>query len=211
MGSAAMFSYRSFDVDIIRFVDIGHLRWPTPGEADDDNGLGGNRVYADFRRMPWSEARRVYDLESVFMARLEAAEDPEGEYAAIEDELDEEDIGLYGLDIGVASSVIALSAARCIPFASCNAGALGGFHRERYPLVAFFARNEMIQLLMGCSEIAAAGLKSDEHGSLIVYADDLRSLRRFAEALINKRTAFRSLHILKPAQLTATTQLKLSL
>ena len=57
----------------------------------------------------------------------------------IENELYDGD-DLRGLDIGVASAVAALSAARCIPFTSCNAGTFGGSHAETYPLVGSFAR-----------------------------------------------------------------------
>ncbi len=53
----------------------------------------------------------------------------------------ESDEGLFGLDIGVASAVIALSAARCIPCSSCNGGAYGGSHQERHPVIAFYAEN----------------------------------------------------------------------
>jgi hypothetical protein len=47
-----MFSYPSFDVDIVRKVNSARLRWPAPGEPADESGLGSNRAYADLRRMP---------------------------------------------------------------------------------------------------------------------------------------------------------------
>ncbi len=89
------------------------------------------RQYAYLRRLPWSYAKRVYDLETQIIGRLEGAGDPEEEIDQIEDELYEEDADhLYGLDLGVASTVVALSAARCLPFSSCNAGAFGGSHLD---------------------------------------------------------------------------------
>jgi hypothetical protein len=110
-----------------RELSANGLAWPEPGAAVDDGGLGCNRSYVDLRRLSWSEARRVYQLETKLMARVEASEDPMEEWAVIEDALyDEPDDHLYGLDLGVASSVVALSAARYVPFSSCNAGVFGG-------------------------------------------------------------------------------------
>jgi hypothetical protein len=136
-----MFTPPKFDIQLARNLPAAGLSWPEPGEAIDDSGLGGNRQYNDLRRLSWAEARRVYELETDVIARLEASDDSEDEWAAIEDELYEEpDDHLYGLDPGVASTVVALSAARCLPFSSCNAGAFGGHHYEIYPIVAFYAR-----------------------------------------------------------------------
>jgi hypothetical protein len=61
-------------------------------------------------------------------------------YEIITEELYENESWLFGLDIGVASTVIALSAARCVPFSSCNGGAYGGSHHEFHLVVAFYAR-----------------------------------------------------------------------
>lgn len=85
------------------------LSWPGRGEATDESGLGGNRDYIDLRSLSWSEAQRVYNLEGELIARIENGEEPD----EIEDELYEEpDHHLYGLDIGVASTVAAVSARR---------------------------------------------------------------------------------------------------
>jgi len=58
-----MFSYPVFDVEIERNVIAAALGWPEPKEAETDSGLGGNRSYVDLRRLPWSEAKRVYAYE----------------------------------------------------------------------------------------------------------------------------------------------------
>jgi len=135
------YSYPIFDVSIVREVDRSNLRWPERGEAADETGLGCNREYTDLRRLSWVEARRVYELESSLIYRLESATDIDDEYHAIEDELLEDYPGLYGLDIGIASTVVALSAARCVPFSSCNAGALGGRRHARHIQLSPSSRN----------------------------------------------------------------------
>jgi hypothetical protein len=108
----------------------------------------------------------------------------------MEEEWYEEPPELYGLDLGVASSVVALSAAHCIPFSSCNAGTFGGYHHEDYPLVAFYARPPALDLLLACAEKAGIGLVAENTGELVAYAADVLHMRAFANALIQSRNDF---------------------
>jgi hypothetical protein len=140
--------------------------------------------------MPWSEAKRVFEVESELIERIEISEEPDEAYDTIEDEIFDK---LDGLDLGVASTVIALSAARCIPFSSCNAGVFGGHHRESHPLVAFYARRPIAELVLACAYDSIAGLQTNENGCLVAYADDIRVLRQFAKILIQRRNLFRDL------------------
>jgi hypothetical protein len=181
----AVFTYPIFDVEIERNVDADRLGWPEPDEAAATNSaLGGNRSYVDLRWLPRSEAKRVYRCEEELIARLEASDDPEEEYEIIEEELYEDPEGIYGLDLGVASTVAALSAAGCVPFSSCNGGAFGGSHHEWYPVVAFYGRAAMAELLLECAETSGVGLCNEDGGHLIVYSADIRHMRAFAQALI---------------------------
>jgi hypothetical protein len=199
-----MFTHVKFEVDIVQRLDGSELRWPEPGEATEDSGLGCNRLYADLRRLSWSEAKRVFALEGELIARIEASEDSNAECEAVEEELSEGEADLLGLDLGVASTVACLSAARCVPFTSCNAGALGGQHQEVYPLVAFFSRPQMVDILLACATEAEIGLENHDYGCVVAYADDVRKLRRFAETLINKRSALRAIRIRQRARATIT-------
>jgi hypothetical protein len=186
-----MFSYRKYDIEVVRHLAVERLSWPGRGEAADESYLGCNRAYMDLRRAWWTEAKEAFDRENELIARLEASDDPEEEYYAIE-ELIYEDENLYSLDFGMASTVLALSAAGRIPFSSCNAGAFGGHHAEHFPLVAFYAQPGTAQVILSCAEQTQIGLDtSNERGHLIVYADDIRSLRRFAAALIEQKGIFR--------------------
>lgn len=45
---------KKLDVTIERTVDISALRWPEPGEAQEEMGLGSNREYMDLRGYLWS-------------------------------------------------------------------------------------------------------------------------------------------------------------
>ena len=193
------FTYPRFDVTIERRVVPERLAWPASGEAMNESPLGCNRSYVDLRRLTWLEARRAYSVEDVLLARIEASSTPDEEYHLIEDELYEDSEGIYGLDIGVASAVIALSAARCVPFSSCNGGAFGGCHHESHPVVALFARPETTSLLVECAEEADCGLISGEIGNLVVYANDIRNMRAFSSAVIGGRSAFRKLRFSRSA------------
>jgi len=185
-----MFTYPKFDVEITREIDPETLGWPERGKAQDDSGLGGNRCYADLRGLTWDEADRVARLECELVARIESASDPVAEYAAIEDELYETDADVYGLDLGVASAVIALSAVGCVPCASCNAGAFGGSHHEGYPLVVFFARPAASELLLEAAAEAEIGIAGGD--SLVAYADDIRKMMRFASCMRARSSLFRA-------------------
>jgi len=184
---------QEFDVEITFSLSRIKLHWPEYGEAGangEDRGFGGNRNYCDLRSMSWSEARRVYDYERELVDRIEQADDPDEEYVRIEDELYDDPCGLYGLDLGTASSVIALSAARCVPFTSCNAGTFGGKHHEQYPLVAFFARPSHVALLLECSRVADCGLEHGSNGSVVLFARSIQDLRNFAGNAISRSSDF---------------------
>ena len=126
----------------------------------------------------------MMELEAEFIQRIEQASEP------CEAELfEEEEIAeIMGLDIGVASTVAVLSAAGFIPCTSCNAGAFGGRHHESYPIVAFYAQPQSVSLLLQCAEDSEVGLDNDQGWSpedlpIVVYADDIRKMGAFAEAL----------------------------
>ena len=184
----------TFDIEVERNVVISSLSWPEPCEAGHDGGLGCNRAYMDLRQMPWREAHRVSQLESQLIKRLHASGDPEDELDRIENEFCEEfNDHIYGLDIGVASTVIALSAARCLPFTSCNAGTFGGYHTECYPFVAFFSKPQAVPLLTLCAQDAGTGLENALNGSLVVYANDIAGMRLFAKNVMARSVEFRTL------------------
>jgi hypothetical protein len=193
-----LFNYPKFEVEISRQVGVPELGWPEPGEAADESSLGCNRAYRDLRRLSWTDAKNALADEARLIVRIENAEDPEDELSAIEEEYDESEIELYGLDIGVASTVVALSAARCVPFASCNGAAFGGRHHEVYPLVAFYAKPASANLLVEIATEADIGIENGEYGCLVVLSDDIRKFPRFADAMIRRRKEFNALRLSAP-------------
>jgi hypothetical protein len=67
--------------------------------------------------------------------------------------------GLWGLDIGVASATIALSALGAIP-GSCNAGGFGGHHQAAYPYVSFFLGGISPEFVIPISRTASAKINT---------------------------------------------------
>jgi len=182
-----VFTYPVFDVEIVREVDVNMLGCPEPGDATNGAGLGINREYVDLRCRSWAEARRMFALEGDLIRRIERADDAGQACDRIDEELYErDDDGLFCLDIGVAATVVCLSAGKCVPFYSCNAGVFGGQHHAAYPQVAFFARVEMVDLLLVAAGVAEIGLHMGAAGDLVAYANDIRNMRRFAAALLGR-------------------------
>jgi len=168
------------------------MAWPTDEEAADERSLGGNQAYCDMREFSWEEACAARDREDELIQRIEQAVDPEAELYLLDDSLYDDDVGLYGLDIGVASTVVGLSAAGCIPCCSCNAGAYGGSHKEDFPLIAFFAPRQTTHLLLECAEEAGSGLENGDYGTLLAYSNDIWKIREFGRILIKRHSQFES-------------------
>ena len=87
-----------------------------------------------------------------------------------------------------SSLTLALAAAGCVPFASCNGGGLGGRHEYVYPLVAFYLPPSAVALVVAAAAEADAGLFQDpRYGTVQVYGRRLIHLHQFACALSTRR------------------------
>lgn len=179
-----------FDVDLMRAVDSARLGWPADRQLQEGSRLGGNHEYVDLRYISWAEAADVAREEGEILDRIALAEDPDAEWTSIEEELEEDPGLLVLLDVGVASTVAVLSAAGCITISSCNGGAYGDHHHERYPLVAFYARRQHVPLLLDAAERAGVGIENDPDGALVVYADAIDRMPAFAAAVLADRVRY---------------------
>ena len=185
------FQHKNFDVTVQREIDPRLVLLPMPDAVEDGCCPGGNRDYWDLRGLSWDDARGVMEIEAEYILRIEQAapmEDAEELFDV------EELVEIMGVDIGVASTVAALSASGFIPCASCNGGAFGGTHHEVYPLVAFYAYPQSVPLLLQCAEESGVGLHNDQGWSpddlpIVVYADSIKKMRMFAEALMKISSA----------------------
>lgn len=164
-----------FEVEIVRAVRIEELAWIEGEDAADDTGLGCNRDYRDLRATSWSE---VDEAISVERQRFEQSQ--------TQGFMDSHEI--RELDVGVAGATLALAAAGCVPFASCNGGGLGGRHEYEYPLVAFYLPPLAVAPVVAAAAEAGAGLFQDpRYGTVQVYGRRLIDLHQFARALSTRR------------------------
>ena len=172
---------------VLDVASLAKLSDAAADEADESGDLAGNRMYQDLRGYGWSDVARALVLEHRLIAKLQEAEDLEAEAMRIDDErLDcfEPSDGLWGLDLGVASATIALSAFGAIPVASCNAGGFGGTHQSAYPYVAFFIEGADPETIVSTARAAGVGVRSDTDGVAQIFGASDLSLLRFAEAAL---------------------------
>lgn len=174
-----------------RSIDPSTLVWPSEREAS--GGLRcDNHSYLDFRGFSWNDARRILAFEEELVNRIKATEDPEAARDEIMDELyEDDDEGLFGMDIGVASAVVALSAAGCIPFTSCNGGYYGDYHLEHYPLIGCYIRPDKISSLLNAAIEADVSITNDESGAVFVYTSEISGIVAFARSMIKQHEAWR--------------------
>ena len=167
------------EVVILRQVDLDVLRWPEDWEVD-DYGSSGNRLYQDMRGFSWDDAASALNLEETVL-RSHA-----WDLTAAQEGLADEDLfwTLWDLDIGVASTVLALSAAGCAPTTSCRGGS---GHAQPFPVVKFFCSPAGVPDIMAVASEAECGLVVEADGSLVAYSASICGLLRFARALIRAR------------------------
>ena len=164
------------EVLVLREVDTATLRWPDDTDLD-DYGSSSNRLYRDMRAFSWDDAANALDLEETLLSAHG------WDLGAAQEGLADEDLfwTLWDLDIGVASTVLALSAAGCVPTSSCSGGS---GHTQPCPVVKFFSPPSHVPDLLAVASEAGCGLVDDADGSLLVYSASVADLLRFARSLI---------------------------
>ena len=168
---------------IERSIEPSQLDWPPESDlASEENFVRG---YKDMRGFSWEDACETLKVERDILVRVA------GDLSAAEESLTgDEWCALRGLDVGVASAVVALSAANCAPFSSCN-GEVG--HHEVHPCIGFYCRKGRVPNLLKAAEIACCGLTIGEAGFVVLYARSVAPLLRFAERLIGMRNQLQRL------------------
>lgn len=177
---------QTFDVDIVRALDTEQLAWVSGDDAADESSLCGNHDYMDLRGAGWPWVEKTIALERSLLARFAQEPNSGQAYVTYRDEAyGDEDNPLASLDLGVASAVLGLSAAGCVPCTSCNGGALcDGGHAAACPSVVFYLRRDLVDLILTCAEDADVGLEQTQYGEVVVYARAVADLVTFAAALL---------------------------
>lgn len=188
---------RTYSVTIVRRFKAADLAMPARDDIErgEDVGLAGNQHYQDLRGIGWEEVAAALKREAMLIARFDAAVDLDGEANRYEEEcaeafLPEED--LWGLDVGVAGAVLALSAMDAIPVSSCNAGGFGGHHAASFPHVAFYLKPAAAADVLAVAEIADVGLDIVVGGIGRLFGRTDFDLHRFAQVALARHRASQS-------------------
>ena len=182
---------RTYPKPIIRVLDSDALTVLSEEDADhgEEDGLEGNHQYCDLRGMGWTDVESALRQEAELFERLAAAADLDEEAALIETERDAADFpdeDLWGLDVGVISATLALSALGATTVSSCNAGGFGGHHVAAFPHVAFFLPRSAAAKILAIAEEADVGLDVVEGGIARLYGRTDFDLHRFAQFALHR-------------------------
>jgi hypothetical protein len=181
------FRGKHFEIPISRTVDIEALEWPSDEDQESET-LGGNRDYVPLGRTDWHEVQIAVDEERSILDSLAASQDWEAVYGEwLKENAESDDSVLFGFDLGTNALSAALSAARCLPFYSCNGGAFDDAHHDDYPLVAFFCPVGIFPFVLAAAEGASTGLEYNHSGGLNVFARNVDAIIDMATALVERR------------------------
>ncbi|MGA0534290.1 MULTISPECIES: hypothetical protein [Hansschlegelia] len=177
----------AYEADLLQVIDVRRLAWPTKTEIEDADESGyfvGNCAYQDLVGLSAQHLSTVLKIERAIVERFMAADDINAAAEAFDDErleADSPEDELFGLDVGVASAVVAVSALGGIPVASCNAGGFGGLHQAQQPYVAAFLPVDHGPKFERLAVAAAVGVVVGDDGLVRVYGRSDLDLMRFAE------------------------------
>jgi hypothetical protein len=182
---------RTYPHPIIRVLNPDTLEVLSEEDADrgEEDGLEGNQQYRDLRGMTWAQVAAALLQEAEFFDRLAAAADLNEEAELIEEEREAADFpedDLWGLDVGVISATLALSALGATPVSSCNAGGFGGQHVAAFPYVAFFLPRSAAAEVLAIAEEADVGVDVVEGGIARLYGGTDFGLHRFAQLALSR-------------------------
>lgn len=181
------------EVALERDLSGATFAWPERPDADE---LEGNHFYQDLRGFDWDDVRATVAIERRLISDFtskKSQEEGASVITALRDSRNPDRDGdpwgtdpLWGLDAGICSTVMALSAAGCVPFSSCNGGVFGDSHVSACPVVAFFMRRDFEPTLIQCASKAGVGVRPFGEGKVQVYASSIEQMITLAELLILK-------------------------
>ncbi|MDP9223923.1 MAG: hypothetical protein M3P18_08710 [Actinomycetota bacterium] len=183
-------------VEIYRDVDLGALRQPDLDEVlDEDAWWLPYRDYSPMWGATFEEAHDCLSWERALLARL-PQRTHQAEEELLNGALDETDEGgpypNWGLDLGVGSAVLALSATGCATLISCS-GHFGEGHWIDFPMVQFAADAARVEILLEVAESADCGMTNSAQGLVAVWSRTIDEMLDFAEALLSSEARCKQL------------------
>lgn len=180
------------ELEIYQDVNFAALRQPTLEQVQDESAwwLPYHGYWPGFfGSSTFEEAAECLAWERSVIDRLpEWSERAEEELL---DQLDDEDVAshLGSLDLGVASSVLALSAAGCATLVSCS-GHFGEGRWTKYPMIQFAADEVRVRHLLDAAARSHCGISDSHHGLVEIWATDLQAMMEFARNVIEMGDRF---------------------
>lgn len=169
-------------------VEANTLDWPYRGAASGDD-FCGNQSYRDLRGLGWQHFQAALARERATIAEYEAMGPDDRRYAEEEWPDDYRRIqDLISLEVGVASLVIAISAAGGVPFSSCNGSAFySEGHLEPVPVVGFYWPLTNLGVLEECVIATRTQLWSNARGQFVASGEYITRMIDLAEEIHQRR------------------------
>jgi hypothetical protein len=165
-----------------RKIDPRRLGWIEDRRAATRQGLPANQLYVDLRGFRRIDLDAVLEEERVGYQSLAAVGYDDDGIEEIDRKQATQSV-VRVVDFGMAAAVVALSALGCVPITSCRGNSLGSKrHEHPAPMITFYARRIHLAAIMEAVEAADVYITNNE-AKLEIYADDVRKMNRFAEAL----------------------------
>ena len=149
-------------------------------------GTDSNRTYANFTSATWGDVDHVLPMErALILDAISMAGDERSFWDCLDDHDDDFfEVG-HGVEPCVLSAILALNAARCPTFMSCNG------HGEHCAEVDFWTRPHLAHLLADAAHAARVGLGNCTDGAMKVYSDRALGLVDFAQEVRSRSSIFR--------------------
>jgi len=170
-------------------VNLKELQYPPEEVLSWEEGLVCNHEYRDMRGRSWEAFFISHRAEKYLITEA-------GKKARDEEEFDEilnrfldknrrRFADQMGLELGVSSTAIALSAYGCAPAESCRSH-FDGLENSLPPHVVFWTREKKAKNLVDLAKRKLVGLincEMEEYGALLLYAKSIPDLMDFGKAL----------------------------
>jgi len=153
------------------------------------DGMVCNHDYTDMRGDSWRQYTQAFDTEKKVIEYADKNSKTIREFEKILEGIsnsEDFDLGaLDGLDVGIASLTIALSATGCAPISSCRSHP-NSTYVDR-PTVAFFAGPQIARKLLRLTKDMPIGLFSDDieqgYNGILVFSNSIISMMDYGQKL----------------------------
>lgn len=180
-----------FKVPLEVDVDVGVLQYPPEDVLTEEGGLVCNHDYMDMRHRSWESFFLSHRAESYLVTEAGRRAKTEEEFDSLLNQFLEDNrrgfCNYDGVELGVSSVTLALSAFECVPAESCR-GHFEGLDNTLPPHVVLWAEKEKAKDLISLARKSKVGLGNcnmEGYEALLLYAQNIPNLMAFGKGLYN--------------------------